>query len=110
MVYTFSAFELEYVFVSLVVKAKTHSDNLFRFGQILLLLPTLQTISWQLVEQIQLARIFGGTKVDSLLQEMLLGGKLMSQQNQNDGNQTSNRHLLVYTVPDPQLLPFITSF
>ncbi|EDO46487.1 predicted protein, partial [Nematostella vectensis] len=45
-----------------------------KFGEILLLLPTLQAIALQMVEQIQFARLFGVAKVDSLLQEMLLGG------------------------------------
>lgn len=45
-----------------------------RFGEILLLLPPLQSITWQMIEQIQFARLFGVAKVDNLLQEMLLGG------------------------------------
>ena len=50
---------------------------LFRFGEILLLLPTLQSITWQMIEQIQFVRLFGVAKVDNLLQEMLLGSKLV---------------------------------
>lgn len=46
-----------------------------RFGEILLLLPTLQSITWQMIEQIQFAKLFGVAHIDSLLQEMLLGGK-----------------------------------
>ncbi|XP_019629636.1 PREDICTED: hepatocyte nuclear factor 4-gamma-like isoform X9 [Branchiostoma belcheri] len=45
-----------------------------RFGEILLLLPTLQSITWQMIEQIQFAKLFGVAKIDNLLQEMLLGG------------------------------------
>lgn len=45
-----------------------------RFGEILLTLPALQSISWQLIEQIQFAKLFGTAKIDNLLQEMLLGG------------------------------------
>ncbi|XP_061421571.1 hepatocyte nuclear factor 4-gamma-like isoform X2 [Lethenteron reissneri] len=45
-----------------------------RFGQLLLLLPTLQSLAWQMIEQIQLARLLSVVRVDSLLQEMLLGG------------------------------------
>ncbi|XP_078735571.1 hepatocyte nuclear factor 4-gamma-like [Lampetra fluviatilis] len=45
-----------------------------RFGELLLLLPALQSITWQLVEQVHLLRLFGVAKVDNLLQEMLLGG------------------------------------
>lgn len=43
-----------------------------RFGEILLLLPVLQSIALQLIEQIHLARIFGVVHVDNLFQEMLL--------------------------------------
>ena len=50
-------------------------DSRGRFGEILLLLPPLQSITWQMIEQIQFARLFGVAKVDNLLQEMLLGGK-----------------------------------
>lgn len=46
-----------------------------RFGEILLLLPVLQSITWQMIDQIRLAEFFGVSPIDSLLQEMLLGGK-----------------------------------
>lgn len=46
-----------------------------RFGELLLALPPLQSVAWQMIEQIQQARYFGVTRIDSLLQEMLLGGK-----------------------------------
>lgn len=46
-----------------------------KFGEMLLLLPTLQNIALQLTEQLQILKLFGVAKVDSLLQEMLLGGK-----------------------------------
>ncbi|XP_048483743.1 hepatocyte nuclear factor 4-gamma isoform X1 [Plutella xylostella] len=45
-----------------------------RFGELLLCLPPLQSITWQMIEQIQFAKLFGVAHVDSLLQEMLLGG------------------------------------
>ncbi|XP_069702541.1 hepatocyte nuclear factor 4-gamma isoform X5 [Periplaneta americana] len=45
-----------------------------RFGEILLTLPALQSITWQMIEQIQFAKLFGVARIDSLLQEMLLGG------------------------------------
>lgn len=45
-----------------------------RFGELLLLLPVLQSITWQMIEQIQVAKVFGLAKIDNLLQEMLLGG------------------------------------
>lgn len=49
-------------------------DSRGRFGEILLLLPALQSITWQMIEQIQFAKLFGMARIDSLLQEMLLGG------------------------------------
>ena len=49
-------------------------DSRGRFGEILLLLPNLHSIAMQSVEHLQFARLFGTAKVDSLLQEMLLGG------------------------------------
>lgn len=44
-----------------------------RFGELLLMLPPLQSVAWQMVEQLQLARLLGEASVDTLLQEMLLG-------------------------------------
>ncbi len=49
-------------------------DSRGRFGELLLTLPSLQSISWQMIEQIQFAKLFGITRIDNLLQEMLLGG------------------------------------
>lgn len=48
-------------------------DSRGRFGEILLTLPALQSITWQMIEQIQFAKLFGMAKIDNLLQEMLLG-------------------------------------
>lgn len=48
-----------------------------RFGEMLLLLPSLQSIAAQMVEQLQFVRLFGTTRIDNLLQEMLLGGKFL---------------------------------
>ena len=45
-----------------------------RFGQILLTLPSLQSINIQMIEQISLAHTYGGAHIDNLLEEMLLGG------------------------------------
>ncbi|XP_045567016.1 hepatocyte nuclear factor 4-gamma isoform X2 [Salmo salar] len=49
-------------------------DSRGRFGELLLLLPTLQSITWQMIEQLQLVKLCGLAKIDNLLQEMLLGG------------------------------------
>lgn len=51
-----------------------------KFGEILLLLPTLQSSATSMVEQLQFARLFGVAKVDNLLQEMLLGGSGVQDQ------------------------------
>ena len=47
-----------------------------RFGELLLLLPSLQSISWQTVDQLIAAKQCGLITVDNLLQEMLLGGTI----------------------------------
>ncbi|XP_073516013.1 hepatocyte nuclear factor 4-beta-like isoform X2 [Phyllobates terribilis] len=49
-------------------------DSRGRFSDLLLLLPPLQSITWQMIEQVQFAKLFGMARIDSLLQEMLLGG------------------------------------
>ena len=51
-------------------------DTRGRFGEILLTLPSLQSIAWQMIEQIQFAKLFGMARIDNLLTEMLLGGEL----------------------------------
>ncbi|CAO4361007.1 unnamed protein product [Caenorhabditis nigoni] len=43
-----------------------------RSGKLLLLLPSLQAIAQQLVEDVQLARLFGLVNVDSLMEELIL--------------------------------------
>ena len=45
-----------------------------RFGELLLLVPSLQSISWQTIDQLVAAKQSGLITVDNLLQEMLLGG------------------------------------
>ncbi|KAM6430788.1 hepatocyte nuclear factor 4-beta-like [Liasis olivaceus] len=51
-------------------------DSRGRFSDILLLLPPLQSITWQMIEQVQFIKLFGMARIDSLLQEMLLGGTM----------------------------------
>ncbi|XP_026860271.1 hepatocyte nuclear factor 4-gamma isoform X2 [Electrophorus electricus] len=58
-------------------------DSRGRFGELLLLLPTLQSITWQMVEQLQFIKLFGLAKIDNLLQEMLLGGLTTEQPHLN---------------------------
>lgn len=50
-----------------------------RFAELLLTLPALQSITWQMIEQIQFAKLFGMAHIEPLLQEMLLGGKHIQQ-------------------------------
>lgn len=54
-------------------------DSRGRFGELLLTLPALQSITWQMIEQIQFAKLFGVAHIDSLLQEMLLGGRFFEK-------------------------------
>ncbi|XP_076014180.1 hepatocyte nuclear factor 4-gamma [Genypterus blacodes] len=49
-------------------------DSRGRFGELLLLLPTLQSITWQMIEQLQCIKFYRLAKIDNLLHEMLLGG------------------------------------
>nr|XP_020462003.1 hepatocyte nuclear factor 4-beta-like [Monopterus albus] len=44
-----------------------------RLGELLLILPSLQSVAWQMVETLHLAQLLGEARMDSLLQEMLLG-------------------------------------
>lgn len=44
-----------------------------RVGEILLILPVLQSIAVKLIEKIQFVQFFGVAQIDNLLQEMLLG-------------------------------------
>ena len=43
-------------------------DTRGRFGEILLTLPSLQSITWQMIEQISFAKTYGVAHIDSLLQ------------------------------------------
>ncbi|KAF8781819.1 Hepatocyte nuclear factor 4-beta like protein [Argiope bruennichi] len=80
-----------------------------RFGDILLLLPALQSITWQMIEQIQFAKLFGMAKIDNLLQEMLLGGasaESSASNNSTSSNETASdtasiQHAVVQAPADP---------
>ena len=43
-------------------------DTRGRFGEILLTLPSLQSITWQMIEQISFAKNYGVAHIDNLLQ------------------------------------------
>lgn len=58
--------------------AKDQYDSRGKFGELLLMLPTMQSIAKEMIDQVQFARLFGVVKVDNLLQEMLLGGLFMT--------------------------------
>lgn len=68
-------------------------DSRGRFGELLLLLPTLQSITWQMIEQIQFIKLFGMAKIDNLLQEMLLGGPCPAQEGMRGGRGWGGRAL-----------------
>lgn len=73
-------------------------DSRGRFGELLLLLPTLQSITWQMIEQIQFVKLFGMVKIDNLLQEMLLGGKSLLLV--SIPSYTSNKFVPLFSVCD----------
>lgn len=60
-------------FQAQVLLDEATSEQRGRFGELLLLLTTLQSVAWQMVEQLQLMRLLGKASVDNLLMEMLLG-------------------------------------
>ncbi|XP_053305514.1 hepatocyte nuclear factor 4-beta isoform X2 [Spea bombifrons] len=77
-------------------------DSRGRFSDILLLLPPLQSITWQMIEQVQFAKLFGVARIDSLLQEMLLGGS-----NQDGGQyiHAANSSLSLELIPGHTVHP-----
>ncbi|XP_047518812.1 hepatocyte nuclear factor 4-gamma isoform X2 [Pieris napi] len=74
-----------------------------RFGELLLCLPPLQSITWQMIEQIQFAKLFGVAHVDSLLQEMLLGGASTESAVEGQGQAASP----LSSAASPPLVPQI---
>ncbi|XP_031440344.1 hepatocyte nuclear factor 4-gamma isoform X2 [Clupea harengus] len=83
-------------------------DSRGRFGELLLLLPTLQSITWQMIEQLQFIKLFGLAKIDNLLQEMLLGGLTAEQPHllppghpQLAQDPHTGHTLVISTIPGP---------
>jgi len=75
-------------------------DTRGRFGEILLTLPSLQSITWQMVEQISVAKNYGVTHIDNLLQEMLLGGAIYHNiQNSQPSSPTSSPSMMGQVTP-----------
>lgn len=67
-------------------------DERGRFGNLLLTLPALQSITWEMIDHIQFVRLFGVTHIDSLLQEMLLEDSLINATRMNQ-QQSSPHHV-----------------
>lgn len=71
-------------------------DTRGRFGEILLTLPSLQSITWQMIEQISFAKNYGVAHIDNLLQEMLLGGAIYHNiQNTNTSSSTNGSNSIL---------------
>ncbi|XP_048403168.1 hepatocyte nuclear factor 4-beta-like isoform X2 [Stegostoma tigrinum] len=84
-------------------------DSRGRFSDILLLLPSLQSITWQMIEQIQFARLFGVARIDNLLQEMLLGASPetpLPSPSSGSGNEEYKLHPVAQIqTPSARMLP-----
>uniref|UniRef100_A0A8D0GSP4 Hepatocyte nuclear factor 4-beta n=1 Tax=Sphenodon punctatus TaxID=8508 RepID=A0A8D0GSP4_SPHPU len=65
-------------------------DSRGRFSDILLLLPPLQSITCHMIEQVQFVKLFGVARIDSLLQEMLLGGATVEVPAYHSGSSSLN--------------------
>lgn len=97
------------------------SDKLYdsrgRFGEILLLLPVVQSITWQMIQQIEVAKMIGVAHIDNLLQEMLLGGETPPMETtpiafspNSNGNASAGENEGNHTESDPgQLEPTLTN-
>lgn len=75
-----------------------------RFGALLLTLPSLQSVSWQMIHQINVAKLSGYTQIDSLLQEMLLGGQdnaIVSQSLHGPGGVSQDNGLMASPPSSP---------
>ncbi|XP_037085566.1 hepatocyte nuclear factor 4-gamma-like [Pollicipes pollicipes] len=77
-----------------------------RFGAMLLILPSLQSIAREMVEQVQLLKMFGTTKVDNLLVEMLLVGSVAGEMGAADGPPPPPPP---HPPPPPQSTPLVYS-
>ncbi|XP_065168402.1 hepatocyte nuclear factor 4-gamma isoform X5 [Atheta coriaria] len=87
-------------------------DSRGRFGELLLTLPALQSITWQMIEQIQFAKLFGVAHIDSLLQEMLLGESILGatiEPNQPIAQNTANSYQSTSDSADSPITSPITT-
>ncbi|XP_034017596.1 hepatic nuclear factor 4, beta [Thalassophryne amazonica] len=67
-----------------------------RFGEILLILPTLQSVAWQMVETLHLAQLLGEARMDNLLQEMLLGKGINTGHESRTASHFPSVHVLTH--------------
>jgi len=72
-----------------------------RFGQILLTLPSLQSINIGMIEQITLAHTYGGAHIDNLLEEMLLGGAVPYNNQGNSSSGAAGGAVVASNPPSP---------
>ncbi|XP_068160241.1 hepatocyte nuclear factor 4-gamma isoform X2 [Antennarius striatus] len=90
-------------------------DSRGRFGELLLLLPTLQSITWQMIEQLQFIKLCGLAKIDNLLHEMLLGGLTSEPTHPHNASHTQlaqdplTAHTLVISAMPAAHTPLIAS-
>lgn len=55
-----------------------YADHPRRFGQLLLRLPSLRTVSAHVIEQLFFVRLVGKTPIETLIRDMLLSGASFS--------------------------------
>ncbi|XP_026124160.1 hepatic nuclear factor 4, beta isoform X4 [Carassius auratus] len=90
-------------FLAQVLLDEATSEQRGRFGELLLLLTTLQSVAWQMLEQLQLMRLLGKANVDSLLMEMLLGEEA-SRGSEALPSSESNPEPLIFTTATESVL------
>ncbi|TRY87863.1 hypothetical protein DNTS_008916 [Danionella cerebrum] len=90
-------------FQAQVLLDEASSEQRGRFGELLLLLTTLQSVAWQMLEQMQLIRLLGKANIDCLLTEMLLGEEARGGV-QSLPRRDSNTEPLVFSAPGESVL------
>ncbi|XP_036391712.1 hepatic nuclear factor 4, beta isoform X1 [Megalops cyprinoides] len=90
-------------FQTQVLLEETAGEQRGRLGELLLTLPPLQSIAWQMVEQLQLVRLLGEAQVDSLLQEMLLGERAIT--GEAGTHPGASPDVLTFPAPGASALP-----
>ncbi|XP_059394449.1 hepatocyte nuclear factor 4-beta-like isoform X4 [Carassius carassius] len=90
-------------FQAQVLLDEATSEQRGRFGELLLLLTTLQSVAWQMLEQLQLMRLLGKANVDSLLMEMLLGEEASRGSEALPASGSNPEPLIFTTATEPVL-------